>query len=329
MAAPDAKVNQLDQHVAPGFRGFAAMMRSKPLPRDLAVLRSKEFWDGIDMLVRNAETPRIEAQFGEDQLVNVNDHVTGICINRKEPLATKRALYFIHSGALMCGYVKAEMLGCRVKAADFNVNTAFSVEYRLCPEAKLQELVDDLVAGYLWLLAQGFSDDQVIVTGISGGGLGTLYLLSELNRLKYPLPRTAVASVPHGVGIHHTEGLLPMAQWPSIIADLDPFARPDACMWQYLEVGDSAEVQRTASKLLSVDAFRGVSTKVFMCVGATELIVTANQQLAFILAKAGVDVTFKIWPGGVHATESFLALGAPEAEKARRIMAEWTLKAAA
>src|SRR5262249_49424454 len=76
--------------------------------------------------------------------------------------------------------------GVRVLAAD----------YRLAPEHRFPAAVDDCVATWRWLLAQGVAPGNVVVQGDSaGGGLGLALLLSLRDGRK-PLPAAAVLCSP-------------------------------------------------------------------------------------------------------------------------------------
>jgi acetyl esterase/lipase len=70
------------------------------------------------------------------------------------------------------------------------------LSYRLAPEHRYPAALDDCVAAYRWLLAQGFASDQIVVAGDSAGGNLTLALLLRLRDESLPLPAGAVALSP-------------------------------------------------------------------------------------------------------------------------------------
>ena len=70
------------------------------------------------------------------------------------------------------------------------------LSYRLAPEHRYPAALDDCVAAYQWLLAQGFAPDHIVVAGDSAGGNLTLALLLRLRDEALPLPAGAVALSP-------------------------------------------------------------------------------------------------------------------------------------
>ncbi len=68
----------------------------------------------------------------------------------------------------------------------------FSLDYRLAPEHRFPAAIDDTVAGYRWLLAQGFAADEVALAGDSAGGGLVLSLLLRLRDAGLPLPACGV-----------------------------------------------------------------------------------------------------------------------------------------
>ncbi|MBV8488915.1 MAG: alpha/beta hydrolase [Candidatus Eremiobacteraeota bacterium] len=67
----------------------------------------------------------------------------------------------------------------------------FALDYRLAPEHPYPAAVDDAIAAYDWLLAQGIAPQNVVVGGDSAGGGLTLSLLLALRRRGRPLPACA------------------------------------------------------------------------------------------------------------------------------------------
>jgi len=70
------------------------------------------------------------------------------------------------------------------------------VGYRLAPEHPYPAALDDCLASYRWLLAQGQEPGRIVVAGDSAGGNLTLALLLRLRDEGLPLPAGAVALSP-------------------------------------------------------------------------------------------------------------------------------------
>ena len=68
--------------------------------------------------------------------------------------------------------------------------------YRLAPEHRYPAALDDCMAAYRWLLAQGHDAGRIVVAGDSAGGNLTLALLLRLRDEGLPLPAGAVALSP-------------------------------------------------------------------------------------------------------------------------------------
>ena len=68
--------------------------------------------------------------------------------------------------------------------------------YRLAPEHRYPAALDDCMAAYRWLLAQGHEAGRIVVAGDSAGGNLTLALLLRLRDEGLPLPAGAVALSP-------------------------------------------------------------------------------------------------------------------------------------
>ena len=106
-----------------------------------------------------------------------------------------RAIYFIHGG----GYYRGTVASSRSPAAEMSAACGaqcLSIDYRLAPEHPFPAAIDDVYSGYQWLLEQGFSPQQVVVSGISAGGGLTGALLLKLKQLGEPMPAGAVPLSP-------------------------------------------------------------------------------------------------------------------------------------
>jgi epsilon-lactone hydrolase len=106
-----------------------------------------------------------------------------------------RHVLFLHGGAFIIGSPSLyRHLTWRIASA--TRARVLCLDYRLAPEHPFPAALDDAVAAYCWLLADGADPQRVAVIGDSaGGGLG-LSLLLRLRDEGIPLPAAAVALSP-------------------------------------------------------------------------------------------------------------------------------------
>jgi len=106
-----------------------------------------------------------------------------------------RVLLYLHGGGFVLGSIDshsplvsnlARASGCR----------ALAVDYRLAPEHRCPEALDDCVTAYRWLLAEGYSPDRIVIAGDSAGGNLTPCTLLALRDSGEPLPAAGVMLSP-------------------------------------------------------------------------------------------------------------------------------------
>lgn len=106
-----------------------------------------------------------------------------------------RVILFFHGGSFTTGSTKdhLDLCGKLSRASGFCV---FSIDYRLAPEHKFPDAVEDCLMSYLWLLKNGFEPSQIVLAGISAGGTLALSTLLSLRDNGVELPRGAVCMSP-------------------------------------------------------------------------------------------------------------------------------------
>ena len=103
-------------------------------------------------------------------------------------------LYF-HGG----GYVVGSMRTHRVMLSGISRASGFKVlglDYRLAPEHPFPAPVEDALASYRWLLAQGYSPNRIVFGGDSAGGGLVVSALVAIRYLGEPLPAAGVCISP-------------------------------------------------------------------------------------------------------------------------------------
>lgn len=104
-------------------------------------------------------------------------------------------ILFFHGGSFTTGSTKdhLDLCGKLSRASGFCV---FSIDYRLAPEHKFPDAVEDCLMSYLWLLKNGIEPSQIVLAGISAGGTLALSTLLSLRDNGVELPRGAVCMSP-------------------------------------------------------------------------------------------------------------------------------------
>ncbi len=104
-------------------------------------------------------------------------------------------ILYLHGG----GYVVGSLNTHRDLAARLGRTAGarvLAIEYRLAPEHPHPAAVDDAVAAYRWLRAQGIAPAHLAIAGDSAGGGLTIATLVALRDLGEPLPNAGVCFSP-------------------------------------------------------------------------------------------------------------------------------------
>jgi monoterpene epsilon-lactone hydrolase len=183
---------------------------------------------------------------------------------------------------------------------------ALLLDYRLAPEHPFPAALEDAVAAYQWVLAQGIAPERVVVAGDSaGGGLTMATLLTLRDR---GLPRPA-----GGVCISPWVDLTNSAESYVTKAAVDPIVTRDGIegMTQaYVGGGD-----RKAPLVSPLYADLRNLPPLLVQVGSDEVLLDDARGLGQRAKAAGVDVTVEEWPSMVHVWHWFLPM-LDEAERA-------------
>lgn len=106
-----------------------------------------------------------------------------------------RALLYFHGGAFCICNLQTHRPLVSALAASAGVR-ALSLDYRLAPEHPFPAALDDGLAAYRWLLANGFAPENIVLGGDSAGGNLALALLVSLRDASEPLPAGAILLSP-------------------------------------------------------------------------------------------------------------------------------------
>lgn len=182
-----------------------------------------------------------------------------------------------------------------------------SVDYRLAPRWPFPAALEDAVAGYSWLLKNGWKPEQIIVAGDSAGGGLALALCHYLKDRKCPLPG----------------GVIVMSPWTDMTASgssyaenyhKDPlFGNAEESM---LTNTDYRRDNDPKNPLLSplFGNFHGFPPMLIQ-VGGDEMLLSDSVSVAQKAKEQGVKVHLSIYEGMFHVFQMALQL-LPESRKA-------------
>lgn len=114
---------------------------------------------------------------------------------RPAGVKTGATIFYVHGG----GYISGSCSDHRhhvAKVVKASGVPALQFEYRLAPEHPYPAAFEDGMAGYRWMLAQGFDPERMVIAGDSAGAGLTLALLLRIRDEGLPLPAAAVAVSP-------------------------------------------------------------------------------------------------------------------------------------
>ena len=126
------------------------------------------------------------------------NHPIKVDVYRPDDLRVRPVVFWIHGGALIFGnrtVIRTAQLERYIQAGF----TVVSIDYRLAPETKLPEILEDLRDAYAWVRTKGpelfrADADRIAVVGHSAGGYLTLCAGYKLQ----PHPRALVAFYGYG-----------------------------------------------------------------------------------------------------------------------------------
>lgn len=216
-----------------------------------------------------------------------------------------KVVLYVHGGGYVMGSAGShrDMTGRLSKAAGARV---LSLNYRLAPEHPFPAPVDDAVAAYRWLLAQGISPGNIAVAGDSaGGGLAIATLLS-LRDAGEPLPAA-------GIGISPWVDMEGTGESMTTRAAVDPVVQKEGLLGMAkLYLGDADPKSPLAAPL---HADLGGLPPLLLQVGDAETLLDDSTRLAEKARAAGVDVTLKVWDEMPHVWHLFAPI-LPEGRQA-------------
>ncbi|WP_321934314.1 MULTISPECIES: alpha/beta hydrolase [unclassified Paraburkholderia] len=224
----------------------------------------------------------------------------------RERSPAQRTLLYLHGGGYyFCSPRSQRAISFGLgKRADADV---FSLDYRLAPEHPFPAALEDALAAYRHLLANGTRPGSIVISGDSAGGGLALAALVALRDAGDPLPAGAVLFSPWtdlaatGASIRENDGRDPMFSG-EVFARIAPF---------YL--GSASATDPYASPLYA--DFRGLPP-LSLFVGSSETLLDDTRRVVERARAAGVPVECEIASGMPHIWPIY----APFMPEARRTL---------
>jgi epsilon-lactone hydrolase len=209
-----------------------------------------------------------------------------------------RAILYLHGGGYVIGSLNTHraLAGRISRAAKARV---LVIEYRLAPEHPFPAAVEDSVAAYRWMLAQGCNPKRVAVAGDSAGGGLTVAALVAIRDAKLPLPAAGACLSPwvdlEGLGESMTSK-----------DALDPMVHKDGLvkMAQVYLAGKNPRTPLAAPLYADLSGL----PPLLIQVGTRETLMDDGSRLAERARKAGVNVTYEPWENMIHVWQVFAPL---------------------
>jgi acetyl esterase/lipase len=240
----------------------------------------------------------------ESQVVNVGG-VEAMWLT-PEKARKDRVILYLHGG----GYVACSMhshqalVGHLARACGVR---ALTVNYRLAPEHPYPAALNDSLAAYNWLLAEGFAPEHVGLAGDSAGGGLALATLMRIRDSGLPLPAAAVAMSAYADATC-SGGTYRSNQQADLLVSIES-AR---VAWAYYMTGGG----KASDPLISpVFADYAGLPPLLLQVGGAECLLDDSRRVADRARAAGVDVSLAIWPDMQHVFQ-VAAGNMPEADQA-------------
>ena len=227
-------------------------------------------------------------------------------INPKE-FDTDKVMYYLHGGGYAMGSIHTHKSLIAQIAREGRVK-AMAIDYRLAPENTFPAALDDALAGYLWLLDQGYKPENIVIAGDSAGGGLTLATLHNIKAKGYSMPACAVCLSPW-------TDLAGTGESMETKAKEDPLLLPDEIIrWGAMYVGEHEVTHPLISPLYGdLDGF----PPLLIQVGTAEIILDDSLRFAEKAKAAGVDVLLDVWDDMPHVWQFYWRY-LPEGKKAIR-----------
>ena len=216
-----------------------------------------------------------------------------------------RVVVYCHGGGFATGDIPSWRVLCSHLARACRARV-LSVGYRLAPEHPYPAALEDALAAYRFVLAEGTDPAQLVLAGDSAGGGLAVSTLVALRDAGDPLPAA-------GISLSPWFDLTLSNPTIETLAEVDPMVtRPMLEEFRAAYLAGADPRTPTASPLHADVA--GLPPLLIQ-VGGAEVLLGESEAFAKKATAAGVDVTFEVWDEMIHVWHMF-ADELPEAREA-------------
>jgi monoterpene epsilon-lactone hydrolase len=220
----------------------------------------------------------------------------------------ERVLLYLHGGGYSIGSIDShrDLVARLCRAAGC---TGLSLGYRLAPEHPFPAQLDDAVAGYRGLLAEGFPAERVVVGGESAGGGLTLSLLVKLRDEGLPLPAGAF-------------GISPWVDLEALgtsMLENEPFDYLNRKVLQVYARRFVRDGDRRNPLAAPLYAELDGLPPLLIHAGGAEVLLDDARRITERARQAGVTVDLEVWPDMIHAWHAYAPIVAQGRDAIARI----------
>ncbi len=209
--------------------------------------------------------------------------------------APDRAIMYVHGGGYVIGSIRSHRHVVSELGRAAGART-LSLDYRLAPEHPFPAAVDDALAAYRFLLAQGFAPGNIAIAGDSaGGGLTVATLLA--------IRDAGLAQPACGFCISPWVDLEMNGETMKTQATRDPMVQKEGLLGMASAYLNGADARAPLASPLHGD-FKGIAPLLIQ-VGAAETLLDDSVRLAARAGAADVEVNLQIWPEMIHVWHFF------------------------
>ena len=206
-----------------------------------------------------------------------------------------RAVLYLHGGGYVIGSINTHRdLASRISRA--TKARVLLIDYRLAPEHPFPAAVEDSVAAYRWMLAQGLKPSRIAVAGDSAGGGLTVATLVAIRDAKLASPAAGVCLSPwidlEGIGDSMKSK-----------AAADPMVQREGLVEMAAHYLNGQDARTPLAAPLYAD-LAGLPP-LLVQVGTAETLLDDSTRLAERARKAGVKVTLEAHEDMIHVFQVF------------------------